>query len=142
MATIPGAEDPGYGGVYMLYPLTLITPSPWSLTISTMEPIDAETTTMRATTFVADSWFGYSESPSNAEGYDKTTGLIESKNWKKHPLDTGDFQTEDIWVCEKMQRSLNSPNYEVGPLANGSGAESMLEVFQKMVARDVDASRA
>ncbi|MFT5638541.1 MAG: choline monooxygenase, partial [Paracoccaceae bacterium] len=38
-ATIKGAESPGYGGVYMLYPLTIITPSPWSLTISAIEPL-------------------------------------------------------------------------------------------------------
>lgn len=136
IATIPGAESPGYGGVYMLYPLTIITPSPWSLTISAMEPVDAKTTLLKATTFVANSWFRYSESPSDAEGYDKASGLIESKHWKKHPLETGDFQTEDIWVCEKMQRSLISPEYEVGPLAAGSGAETMLEVFQSTVLRD------
>ena len=137
LATIPGAESPGYGGVYMLYPLTIITPSPWSLTISSMEPVDTDTTILRATTFVANSWFRYSENPSEAEGYDKSSGLIESRNWKKHPLETGDFQTEDIWVCEKMQRSLMSLEYEVGPLSKGSGAESMLEVFQEMVMRDV-----
>ena len=138
VATIAGADNPGYGGVYMLYPTTIITPSPWSLTISAMEPVDAETTLLRATTFVANSWLRYSESPSDAEGYDKTTGTIESKNWKKHPLETGDFQTEDIWVCEKMQRSLRSPQYSVGPLAPGSGAESPLEHFQKMIIRDVE----
>lgn len=138
-ATIPGADRPGYGGVYMLYPTTIITPSPWSLTVSSMQPVDAGTTILRATTFVANSWFRYSESPSDAEGYDKTTGLIESMNWKKHPLETGDFQTEDIWVCEKMQRSLNSPEYGVGPLARGAGAESPLQVFQSMVLQDLKA---
>lgn len=138
IATIAGAEDPGYGGVYMLYPTTIITPSPWSLTVSAMEPVDAETTVLKATTFVANSWFRYSESPSDAEGYDSATGLIQSKNWKKHPLETGDFQTEDIWVCEKMQRSLRSPQYSVGPLASGSGAESPLEQFQNMIIRDLE----
>ncbi|MEP0942460.1 MAG: aromatic ring-hydroxylating dioxygenase subunit alpha [Rhizobiaceae bacterium] len=138
IATIPGADGPGYGGVYMLYPTTIITPSPWSLTVSTMEPVDAATTILRAITFVANSWFRYSEGPSEAEGYDKTTGLIESKNWKKHPLETGDFQTEDIWVCEKMQRSLNSPDYSVGPLAQGTGAESPLETFQGLVLQDTE----
>ncbi|MEN0041813.1 MAG: aromatic ring-hydroxylating dioxygenase subunit alpha [Pseudomonadota bacterium] len=137
IATIPGADVPGYGGVYMLYPTTIITPSPWSLTISAMEPVDATTTIMRATTFVANSWFRYSESPSDAEGYDKSTGLIESKNWKKHPLETGDFQTEDIWVCEKMQRSLASPFYQVGPLAEGAGAETPLTSFQNCVLEDI-----
>lgn len=137
IAKIPGAESPGYGGVYMLFPLTIITPSPWSLTISALEPVDADTTLLRATTFVANSWFRYSENPTDAEGYDKASGLIESKHWKTNPLEIGDFQTEDIWVCEKMQRSMMSPEYEVGPLATGSGAETMLEVFQSMILRDL-----
>ncbi|MGI9353839.1 MAG: aromatic ring-hydroxylating oxygenase subunit alpha [Rhizobiaceae bacterium] len=133
IATIKGAETPGYGGVYMLYPSTIVTPSPWSLTISRLEPVDPDTTILRARTWVANSWWRYSESPAEAEGYDKETGLIESRNWKKHPLETGDFQTEDIWVCEKMQRSLHSPKYACGPLSQGSGGEAMLEVFQRQV---------
>ncbi len=137
IATIAGAEAPGYGGVYMLYPTTLITPSPWSLTVSTMESVDAETTMLRATTFVANAWFRYAEAPSDAEGYDKSTGLIESKNWKKHPLETGDFHTEDIWVCEKMQRSLASPAYKTGPVAQGAGSETPIQVFQSTVLRDL-----
>ena len=104
-----------------------------------MEPVDAKTTMLRATTFVANSWFRYSESPSDAEGYDKATGLIESKNWKKNPLETGDFQTEDIWVCEKMQRSLASPLYQVGPLAEGAGAEAPLTSFQNRVLQHISA---
>lgn len=132
-ATIEGAQDPGYGGVYMLYPTTLVTPSPWSLTVSTLEPVDAETTLLRARTWVPKSWWAASEKPSDAPGFDPATGEIHSRNWKKHPLETGDFQTEDIWVCEKMQRSLHAPLYSVGALAEGAGGEDMLEVFQTFV---------
>lgn len=130
---IKGAEDPGYGGVYMLFPTTILAPSPWSFTLSTMEPVSAGVTLLRARTWSLKSWFGYSESPSQAEGYDTKSGIIESRFWTKHPLETGDFQTEDIWVCEKMQRSLQAPHYSVGALAKGSGGEEMLPVFQKQV---------
>lgn len=134
MTRIKGADTPGYGGVYMLFPTTLITPSPWSLTISTLEPVDPDTTLLRARTWVPNSWWSYKEKPSDAEGYDPETGLIESRLWQKHPLETGDFQTEDIWVCEKMQRALRSPNYGVSALAQGSGGEEMLAVFQSWIA--------
>ncbi|MEM7215355.1 MAG: aromatic ring-hydroxylating dioxygenase subunit alpha [Pseudomonadota bacterium] len=130
---IPGAETPGYGGVYMLFPTTIVTPSKWSLTISTLEPVKPDETILRAKTWVPKSWFDMEGGPKSAPGYSKDTGEITSDNWVKHPLETGDFQTEDIWVCEKMQRSLNSPVYEVGPLAAGSGSEAPIEVFQKQV---------
>ncbi len=130
---IPGAEEPGYGGVYMLFPTTIVTPSKWSLTISNLEPVSPNETLLRAKTWVPNSWFGMEGNPEQAPGFDKATGEIISDNWTQHPLETGDFQTEDIWVCEKMQRSLNSPEYEVGPLAGGSGSESSIEVFQEQV---------
>ncbi len=130
---ISGAETPGYGGVYMLFPTTIITPSKWSLTISHMEAIAPDETLLRAKTWVPKSWFDMEGSPDQAPGYDKSTGEITSANWTKPALETGDFQTEDIWVCEKMQRSLNSPQYEVGPLATGSGSEAPIEVFQKQI---------
>ncbi|MEM9277935.1 MAG: aromatic ring-hydroxylating dioxygenase subunit alpha [Pseudomonadota bacterium] len=130
---VPGAESPGYGGVYMLFPTTIVTPSKWSLTISSLEPVSAGETIMRARTWVPKSWFDMEGTPKSAPGFDKQSGEITSNNWTKHPLETGDFQTEDIWVCEKMQRSLNSPQYEVGPLAGGSGSESAIEVFQRQV---------
>ena len=135
---IAGADTPGYGGVYMMFPTTLITPSPWSLTISRLEPIDAETTILRARTWVPKSWFSYQDKLKDVPGYDPETGLIESKNWKTHPLETGDFQTEDIWVCEKMQRSLQSPKYTVGPMATGSGGEEMLPIFQSQILKAME----
>jgi len=133
MTKIKGAETPGYGGVYMLFPGTIITPSPWSLTVSSLEPIDAGNTILRARSWTPRGWFSSKEAPKEAPGFDPDTGLIESRNWTKPPLETGDFQTEDIWVCEKMQRSLVAPNYEVGPLSAGSGGEAMLPIFQNQV---------
>lgn len=133
MPTIKGAEDPGYVGVYMLFPTTIVTPSPWSLTVSRMEPVDPDTTVLRARTWITKSWMNYADRLKDTPGFNPQSGLIESDHWKTHPLETGDFQTEDIWVCEKMQRSLHSPNYSVGPYSKGSGGEAMLEVFQKIV---------
>ena len=40
----------------------------------------------------------------------------------EHPLQTGNFQLEDMCIVEKVQRNLHSPLFEVGPLAIGDGA--------------------
>ncbi len=130
---VPGADQPGYGGVYYLFPTTLVTPSPWSLTITAMRPVGEGRLRLEARTWVPDSWLGYKESPQDAPGFDSESGTIRSANWQVHPLETGDFQTEDIWVCEKMQRSLDSPAYAIRQLAGGSGGEAALETFQRNV---------
>jgi choline monooxygenase len=122
-----------FGGVYVLFPLTIVTPSPWGLAISWLEPQSAHVTLLKARTWTAKSWWSYKERPEDAPGFDQATGLIKSSHWKTHPLQSGDFQTEDIWVCEKMQRSLQSPAYEVTALARGAGGEAMLEFFQNCV---------
>jgi len=46
-----------------------------------------------------------------------------------HPLDSGDFMIEDMWVCEGLQRSLHSPAYHVDKLAGN--AESSITFFQQ-----------
>ena len=46
-----------------------------------------------------------------------------------HPLESGDFMIEDMWVCEKIQRNLHSPAYKVDRLAEN--AESSITFFQR-----------
>ena len=64
-------------------------------------------------------------------GYDAETGIISSDNWTQPALDTGDFQTEDVWICEKIQQGLNSPAFELGQLAQGAGAEDPIGWFHE-----------
>ena len=52
---------------------------------------------------------------------------------EQHPLESGDFQVEDMWIVEKIQRTLRSPHYQVGPLADGPGAEQPLTHFQESI---------
>lgn len=127
------AAEPGYGGVYMLFPTTIVTPNPWGFSISTLEPVDANTTLLRVRNWAPKGWLTYKFQAKDIPGYDPSSRLIKSSNWTMHPLDTGDFQTEDVWVCEKMQRALKSPMYTVGHLANGSGGEAALDFFQQRV---------
>ena len=82
------------------------------------------------------SWKWYGDSAERVEqlpGYDPESGMMKLERLDEHPLKTGDFHWEDVWICEKMQRSLHSPMYSVGPLASGGGAESPLTFFQRNV---------
>jgi len=127
---LPNGMAP-YGGVYMLFPTTIITAAPYSLTVSQLVPVSPGITLLKARTFAPPGSHGRYGKASDLPGYDPETGVIRSDNWKAHPKDTYDFQTEDVWVCEKMQRALMSPAYEVGALAAGPGAESTLMQFQQ-----------
>jgi len=130
---ITGAEEPGYGGVYMLFPTTAILTSAYSFSISNLEPLDANTTLLRIRSWSPKEMFGYDGKLGDIPGYDKESGRIKSSHWKVHPLETGDFQTEDVWVCEKMQRALHSPAHKVSELARGAGGEAALSFFQENI---------
>ena len=131
--TVKDAEEPGYGGVYAIFPNTLITPNPWGFSTSIIEPVNANKILMRVRNWAPKGWLSYKVRTKDAPGYDKESGLIKSSHWKVHPLETGDFQTEDVWVCEKMQRALQSSHHSVEFLAKGSGGETALDFFQQRV---------
>ena len=78
-------------------------------------------------------WLRRKERPEDLPGYDPESGVLRLSHLGRHPLETGDFHWEDVWVCEKMQRSLRSPAYRIGQLAAGAGAEAPLEFFQRNV---------
>ena len=48
-----------------------------------------------------------------------------------HPMDTGNFMIEDMWICERMQKAMRSPMYRVGPMA--PNVESPLTYFQQNI---------
>ena len=136
---LQGHDPATYPGVVALFPLTFLTPNPWGISASVLEPIDAETTRMRAL-----SWAPASSKGRLAKALDRLTRTRKSAHAEKphvyrladsdqHPLESGDFQIEDMWICEKIQRNLHSPHFEVGPLANGPGAESPVTHFQQSV---------
>ena len=47
-----------------------------------------------------------------------------------HPLESEDVMREDIYACEAVQKGMNSPLFEVGPM---SKYESALSFFQQQV---------
>ncbi len=128
---LPGHESPTYPGVVMLFPLTIFTPNPWGFSVSILEPVDPETTRMRSM-----SW-----APEGSGGRFAASGaprVVRLRDLETHPLESGDFQIEDMWICEKIQRNLHSPKFEVGPLADGPGAEGPVTHFQQSVLEYVE----
>lgn len=128
---IKAAKDPGYAGVFHLFPTTLIAATPYTFSISTLIPLEAGKCRMEVRHFIGPGQ--RKDERKHIPGYDSKTGIISSKNWAKTALDTGDFQTEDVWICEKLQRGLNSPAFERGPLAKGAGAEDPIMWFHKNI---------
>ena len=67
----------------------------------------------------------------------KVKGKYHSED-AAHPLASGDFIKEDVYVCEQLQKSLASPYFEFGPSANYS--ERPIREFQKRILRLVKES--
>ncbi len=133
IGTISSAAQAGYGGVYYLFPLTLVVPTPYGLSVSSLRPRSSNRTRLEYR-----HWVGPWQSRDDRKhvpGYNKETDLVSSDNWTRHPLETGDFQTEDVWICEKVQRGLESPAYEPGPLSTGPGAEDPIRWFHASLGR-------
>ncbi len=124
---IKSADSVGYGGVYFLFPAMLITATPYSFSISSLHPTGPTTCDMKVRQFGKKGEI--KDDRKYIPGYDKATNTIRSELWTKAALDTGDFQTEDIWICEKVQEGLTSPSYEPGPLSKGPGAEDPIGWF-------------
>ncbi len=128
---IKSADMTGYGGVYFLFPNTLITATPYTFSIARLIPTTAGTSDMTVRQFGRKG--DARDERKHIPGYDKVTDTIRSELWTKPALESGDFQTEDVWICEKVQKGLNSPAYEAGPLSSGSGAEDPIIWFQESI---------
>ncbi len=120
-------EETTYPGVVMLFPLTILSPSPWGFYVSVLEPKGPELTYMRTLAWAP----GDGEDRFGISG--KRAEPVRLEDLDKHPLESGNFQLEDMWIVEKVQRNLHSPNYQVGPLAQGDGAENPLTEFQRQI---------
>ena len=133
---LPGHEAPHYPGVVVLFPLTVYAPNPWGFYISVLEPTGPETTNLRTLSWVPEGFWGRLSAESN-DGE-----VVRLADLKEHPLESGNFQLEDMWICEKIQRNVRSPKYAVGPMANGPGAESPVAHFQQSVLDYLDGEAA
>lgn len=122
-----------FAGVYHLFPTTIIAATPYTFSISTLQPTSPGTSRLNIR-----HWVGPGQSKDDRKyipGYNPKTGIISSDNWSKPALETGDFQTEDVWICEKLQRGLVSPAFELGPMAKGAGAEDPIVWFHDALSK-------
>jgi len=127
-----GDNDASYPGVVMLFPLTILSPSAWGFYVSILEPKGPDLTYMRTLSWTP----GGSGGRFDVAG--DTATPIRLVDLEQHPLESGNFQLEDMWIVEKVQRNLRSPRYQVGPLAAGDGAETPLVQFQQQVLEFVE----
>ena len=85
---LPGHESPTYPGVVMLFPLTILAPNAWGLSVSILEPVDVETTLMRTLNWAAKStWRGMLD-------FSREASTVRLDDLDKHPLESGNFQLE------------------------------------------------
>ncbi len=51
------------------------------------------------------------------ESEEQSSRPIRLADFEGHPLESHNLMVEDMWVCRQMQKGMNSPAYNVGPLA-------------------------
>lgn len=136
-AKIRGAESGAYAGVYMLYPSTIVTASPYEFSVATLLPCGPDLTRIRVRGLGKreSGWFGSAASDSGKSAAEPE--VIRLDSLKEHPQESGDFMLEDLWICEKIQRSMRSRFYGVGALARGDGCETPLTWFQAQIRDDL-----
>ena len=136
---IKGTESSDYAGISMLYPSTVVSANPYEFSIGRLEPVSPGLTRMFYRGWgKREGWlFGGGSSrkdqPSQVE-------VARLEDLKTHPLESGDFMMEDIFICERIQRAMASPRFSVGPLAQGTGCETPLTWFQRMIIEDLGAA--
>lgn len=135
-------EEALYPGVVMLFPLTTLAPNPYGFSVSTLEPVHSELTNLRAHTWLPPRSTRRRNRASNGgEPKDRKRSNyilgsqepVRLSDMESHPLESGNFHFEDMWIVEKLQRNLHSPRFKVGAMARGPGAETPLVEFQRQV---------
>lgn len=135
-------EEAFYPGVVMLFPLTTLSPNPYGFSVSTLEPVHSELTNLRVHTWApprpgdgrrSDGNGAKSKADKRGSYILRSEQPVRLADLDGHPLESGNFQLEDMWIVEKVQRNLHSPHFQVGPMAQGAGAETPLAEFQRQV---------
>ncbi len=130
-SSLNAAEADDFAGVYYLWPTTIITATPYGLATTMLEPVSPGRTLLHVRSWQEKGLPHIKLA--DVPGYDPETGTIRSEKWTTPALESGDFQSEDVWICEQIQRGLNSLAYDHGPLSQGPGAEDPIRWFAEQV---------
>ena len=114
-----------YPNIYFFFPSFFALPSEGMFLTSEIVPIDARNTRMTGRAFCAPGaeanalriMQGLFPLPGHEYSGEGTIGPITVRNIEGDPMSSGNFQLEDMWVCERMQLAMESPAYEAGQLA-------------------------
>lgn len=135
LAQIAGTEAADYGGVFMMFPTTIVLPNPYNFSITRMLPVGPERTLLHSRVWGLPGTTGRvaQDISASEEAVDPLTGYVSLDYLTMDPRETGDHQLEDMWICENIQRAMHSPKYSIAGLARGGGAEAALTFFQQNV---------
>ena len=86
---------------------------------------------IRSKVMPASDWDFAKHESRSAKFWEQRLGPKYPSEKPDHPLGSGDFLQEDIYVCEQQQKSFQSPWFELGPSA--SHGESPVREHQKVV---------
>ena len=127
-------------GVYMLFPTTNFLPSSIGFSVGQIIPVAADKTLVKTSTWFK-SEIAHLEKDIIANmfplpGIDLKPGeenRVSLNNISEHPLESGNFQIEDMWVVEGIQQTMKSDRFKIGPLSYGAHGEGPLKEFQEFV---------
>jgi phenylpropionate dioxygenase-like ring-hydroxylating dioxygenase large terminal subunit len=137
---IPGVNTTGrHPVVWQFFPNSGVLASGIFFSAYVIEPVSAERCALELRTWMMPRKEGAEERPRNrpsgtsGHGYVRKDGkrVIATDTLSCHPMDSLDFQIEDMYICERQQKAINSPVFEVGPLARR--VETSLTFFQANV---------
>ncbi|MGI9273587.1 MAG: aromatic ring-hydroxylating oxygenase subunit alpha [Endozoicomonas sp.] len=145
---VPGTDPKTYGGqVYKLFPTFILMPLLDIASITRLEPVSAQKTRMEVVVMAPrprsaeekqqqlEKLLAFAPMPGatvNEDGWVNDGKYLRMENFKdEHPLVSGNFHHEDVWQVQMMQQGMNSPAYEMGPMA--PEVETALTYFQQNV---------
>lgn len=106
--------------VPMLFPGLGLAESESSWSLYHITPLAPDLTRVETRTRLKNvsNWtFGQQSWRSASFWQDRIRGKYAQGTGPDDPMTSGDFMAEDIYVCEQQQKSLQSPYFEVGPIA-------------------------
>ena len=120
--TRSGADDTALPCIWLFFPSTWVVVSPQTFTTYQVVPMGVDETRVNMRTWVRrdvpeDFSVGMYPMPGAAPDTGSPQMPLTIRSIDCHPLQSGNFELEDSWIVEGLQRSMRSPAIRVGPLS-------------------------